>query len=152
MDLSLITVADFKAFFRRDFPYLPAGLSTSDCANQEYVHDSDITKAFTEAQFSLNQALFDNDTEIEFAYFYLSAHCLVMDLRAGFQGINGMPAFLINSRTVGDVTEAYTVRDAFGTDPRIALYMSTSYGYKYFQLVAPRLVGNMISTAGATQP
>lgn len=151
MDLSTITVSDFKAFFRRDFPYLPAD-SDSYCDADKYVIDEDISKAYLEAQSVFNQGLFGTDESIRLAYYYLTAHYLVNDLRAASAGIDGTGSMLLNARTVGNVSESYTIPQAYVDNPLLAFFTSSSYGNKYLSLVLPNLVGNVGIACGWTQP
>ncbi len=190
MDLNAITVSDFKAQFRRDFPYLPSynpeklynagvrvyyadsdlfyecssngtqGIDPTDATKWQqvaddldnYVLDEDISKAFAEAQFNLNQGLFSSDANIKIAYLYLTAHYLANDLKtalAGFMGAGGMP---ITNRSVGNVSESYGIPKAYLESPQLSFYTSSGYGLKYLSFVLPLLVGNMSAVGGATLP
>lgn len=194
MDLDTITVADFKAYFRRDFPYLPTYDDTKlynagarvyfpdtelfyDCTENgttdippdyvptppaespwtivaddidNYILDEDITKAFGEAQFNLNQSLFDSDAQIRIGYYYLTAMYLVHDIRAGQRGISAAPAFNVTSRSVGNVSESYGIPEAYLQNPIFQIYTQSPYGLKYLSLVLPYLVGNIGAVCGAT--
>lgn len=151
MDLNTITPVDFKAQFVRDFPYAIDG--TSPQINPDYVYDSDITRAFAEAQIVFNQGLFGSDAQIKLAYLYVTAHYLVLDLRAAQAGISGAGGlFPVSSRSVGNVSESYAVPDAYTNDPNLAIYAQTNYGMKYLSMVLPKLVGNMVGVFGGTTP
>lgn len=191
MDLSTITVSDFKSFFYRDFPYLPVydpaqlynagtrvyypttllfylclvngtqGVTPGTNPNDwsiisddinNYVQDSDITKAFAEAQILLNQALFGSDTNIRIGYLYLTAHYLCNDLKAAGGGIGAATQFLLNSRTVGSVSESYSIPQAYLDNPSFAFYTNSAYGMKYLSLVLPNLVGNVVAVIGGAHP
>lgn len=143
MDVSEITVADFKAHFVRDFSYG----STSDT-----VMDADISKAFTEASVNFNTALFSTDDQIKMAFLYLAAHYLVSDLQNAVAGLNQNSPNIVASRSVGSVSESYAIPEAYLKDPTIAYLSKTGYGQKYLSLVLPALVGNVASVAGWTQP
>ena len=59
------TVAQFKSYFVRDFPYAPA----SDAANSEYILDADITKAIAEAGAKFNPGLgYGEDSAVTMAF------------------------------------------------------------------------------------
>lgn len=149
LDLSTITVADFKSFFPRDFPYS----AVYDPNNPNYVTDNDITKAFAEAQISLNQALFTSDANIRIGYYYLTAHYLVNDLRTAAQGAGpGGADFPVSGRTVGSVSEQYAIPEAYTADPLLSFFTQTRYGMKYLALVLPKLVGNIGVVCGTTTP
>lgn len=187
MDLTTITVDDFKNNFFRDFPYLniwnsvstyntdnEVYYSTTDlfykCLNDSvtsvpttsadweritdsiynYVLNSGITKAFSEAQINFNQSLFANDAQITLAYLYLTAHFLVLDLRRSSQGINSMGEYTVQSQSVGSVNESLYIPDKIANNPLLQLYTKTGYGMKYLNLIMPRLVGNVRYVVGAT--
>lgn len=151
MDLSLITASDFKAFFRRDFPYLPSD-STSYCDEDKYVLDADINKAFLEARSVFNQSLYGDDDSIRVAYYYLTAHYLANDMKAAAAGIDGAGNFPVSSRTVGSVSETYDIPQAYKDNPQLAFFTGSSYGMKYLSLTLPNLVGNIGVVSGWTNP
>lgn len=155
MDLSTITVADFKAKFYRDFEYatVPSGVEQA-IPNPDFVQDQDITNAFQDAQYALNQALFGTDANITLAYLYLTAHFLCQAISSAEGGINGgsAGAFPVASRSVGSVSESYQIPDAYKDSPVLAGYAQTSYGIRYLQMILPKLVGNMTAVYGGTNP
>lgn len=137
MDLTTITVADFRTQFPIDFHTIP---------------DAVIVGAFLEAQVILNQALFSSDPQIKMAYLYLTAHYLCLDVRASAAGVNGMGDFPVSSRTVGSVSESYDIPKYYQESPILAQYTQTKYGMKYLSFVLPQLVGNMAAVCGGTNP
>jgi hypothetical protein len=148
LDLSTITVTDFKSFFSRDFSYAQA----FDPDNTSFVTDDDINKAFSEAKIGLNQGLFSSDDNIRIGYLYLTAHYLVNDLKTALQGIGGVADMPLSGRTVGSVSETYSIPKAYTDDPILAFYTQSRYGMKYLSLVLPSIVGNVGVVAGATVP
>lgn len=153
MDLDTITVADFKTYFRRDFPYATEPASSEVCSNLDsYVFDFDIEKAFGEAKTILNQGLFSDDDSIRIAYLYLSAHYLVVDLRAAQGGVDSSGSFPVSSRSVGSVSESYQIPDAYAQNAQYAFFTTSGYGMKFLSLVIPRLAGNVVAVAGWTHP
>ncbi len=137
------TVSDFKMHFTRDFPYGTANNT---------VLDSDISKAIAEAGVNFNEALFSDQNTYSIAYLYLTAHYLVMDLRASTQGIAGDFPWLTNSKSVGSVSEGLAIPDFMLQNPMLSHFGKTYYGVKYLSLVFPRIVAPMFSTPGGTQP
>lgn len=117
-----------------------------------YILDEDITKAFSESQMLLNQGLFGSDAQIKIGYLYLSAHYLSNDIRTALQGVQSIGAQIMNSRTVGSVTESYTIPQAYIDDPILAFYTTTGYGMKYLSLVLPGTRGNVGVVQGWTNP
>lgn len=190
MDLSTITVADFKSLFSRDFPYLPVwqasptfyntGAIVYYATNQlfykaksngvtsvptttadwdlyaddvnNYVSDTDIQRAFMEAEIVFNQALFGTDAQIKLGYLYVTAHYLVNDLRTALSGVGSTGEFAVESRSVGNVSESYSIPQAYLDSPIYAFYGKSGYGMKYLSMILPKLVGNVVGVCGATHP
>lgn len=134
---------DFKAHFTRDFPY---------GTQNNTVLDSDINKAIAEAGLNFNEALFSDQNSYSIAYLYLSAHYLVMDLRASTQGIAGDFPWLSNSKSVGSVSEGLAIPEFMLLNPMLSHFGKTYYGVKYLSIIFPRIVGPVLSTPGATKP
>lgn len=188
MDLSTITVSDFKVLFRRDFPFLPSydatkiynlndrsyynglfyeakadGLTNilpSVAASwnkvpdnaDDYIQDADITQVFVEAGSMLNQGLFNSDGMVKVGFLYLSAHLLATNIKNASSGVMSVAGQPVNSKSVGGVTESYTIPQAYIDDPVLSAYTSTGYGMKYLSLVLPALRGNVGVVAGWTNP
>lgn len=186
VDLTTITVDDFKTQFARDFPYLPVwvagsynqgeevyyevtrlfyrarsnGVTSTPDTNADweqiddnvinYVQDSDITRAFGEAQISFNQALFGLDAEIRLAYLYMTAHYLVNDLKTARAGAQSTGDHTVASRSVGNVSESYAIPEAFTKNPIFTFYTKSGYGLKYLNLIFPKIKGNVVSVQGGT--
>lgn len=138
------SVADFKAFFSRDFPY-GTDPNTS-------ILDSDITKAFTFTNVNMNQGLFGDQGSYSIGYNLLSAHYLVMNLRSSSQGINGQFAFLEQSKSVGSVSQSFAIPQRVLDNPDWAVLMKTNYGAQFLQLVLPQLGGQVFISYGSTRP
>ena len=138
------SVADFKAYFFRDFPY---GLDPD-----ENVLDVDISKAFQMTNINMNQGLFADQGSYNVGYLLLSAHYLVMNLRASSQGINGQFSFLENSKSVGSVSQSFQIPDRVMANPDWAVLFKTNYGAAFMQLVLPQLAGQIYISYGSTRP
>lgn len=138
------SVADFKEFFSRDFPYG----SDPDTS----VLDSDITKAFTMTNVNLNQDLFGDQGTYNIAYYLLSAHYLVTNLQASSQGINGQFNFSEAGKSVGNVSQQFSIPQRLLDNPYFSFLMKTNYGAQYLQLVLPQLSGQMFIARGSTRP
>lgn len=144
MAFTLPTVADFKAQFVRDFPYAPAG----DATNADYVMDADIALALTQANLSFNDNLFGDVASSVFLY--LAAFYLVENLKNAAKGIAAQATFILNSNSVGSVSQSFTIPDRFTKDPILAQYTRNAYGMQYLTLALPYLVGNVQVIAGTT--
>lgn len=138
------TVNTFKEYFYRDFPY-GSDMNTS-------VLDKDIEKAFGQANVNINEALFSSQTDFSIGYLLLSAHFLVVDLRMSSQGISGAYSWLVASKSVGSVSESFSIPQRILDNPEFAQLAQTNYGAKYLQLLLPRLSGQMFSVHGSTRP
>lgn len=138
---SNVTVLQFQQFFSRDFPF-----GTDPNVS---VLDADITKAFTFTNMQINQGLFANQGAYTVGYQLLSAHYLVMNLRASSQGINGQFAFLESSKGVGGVSSSFAIPQRVLDNPDWSVLMKTNYGAQYIQLVLPSLCGQMYAVAGS---
>ena len=114
------------------------------------VSDLDISHAYAEACITFNDTLFIADDEIVLGYLYASAHYLVNDLNAG--GVSSSAGGLVNSRSVGNVSESYSIPTWILDNPIFGFYAKTSYGSKYLNMILPRLVGNFGTVEGATTP
>ncbi len=138
------SVADFKSFFSRDFPY---GTDPSVA-----ILDGDIGKAFQFVNINVNQALFSDQGSYNIGYLLLSAHYLVMNLRASSQGINGQFAFLESAKSVGSVSQSFAIPQRVLDNPDWAVLMKTNYGAQFLQLILPQLGGNTFISYGRTLP
>lgn len=139
-----VTIAEFKAWFFRDFPF------SSDIA--QGITDSDIQKAFAEANMNFNSTLWDTEENKKLGFLYLSAHYLVIDLQNSSQGINGRYEGIMSSKSVGSVSVGYTIPDWVMASPIYSLLAQSRYGMKYLSLIIPLLVGNISVVKGATHP
>lgn len=138
------SVADFKAYFRRDFPY---GVGIGD-----FVEDEDIVKAMQSTNATINQTLFLKQASYTLAYMDLSAHFLVTQLRASSQGINGQYSFLQTGRSAGPTSESSQLPQQILDDPNWSMYCKTNYGASYVFQILPRVRGAMFSAHGHTKP
>lgn len=137
------TIADFKAQFGRDFPY---GTDPST------VMDSDINSALALMIGNINPDLFVNQAAFSSAALQLSAHYLVMNLRASAQGIAGQANWLQVGKSVGPVSESFQVPQYILDNPVLSQYSKTNYGMMYLNQVLPLLTGQMFSVCGRTNP
>jgi len=154
MDLSTITIADFKAKFYRDFTYNNQNQSPPNApVPYDVVQDIDITNAFSDAQEVLNQCLFADGNGITIGYLLLTAHFLALAIKSSDSGINGGGGtFPVQSRSVGSVSESYMIPDAYKDSPVLSGYTSTSYGMRYLNMVLPYIIGNVVPVVGGVQP
>ncbi len=144
MAFNFPSIADFKARFNRDFPYGNADLTT--------VQDNDITVAMQDALAFCNQGLFADQNAFNLGFLLLSAHYLVMNLRASTQGLNGNYPFLLQSKGVGSVSSSAAISQRLLDNPIFADFSKTNYGHKYLMLILPNLTGAMFTVCRSTEP
>lgn len=135
---------DFKQHFFRDFPF-------GDESDLDYVGDRDISKAIKEAKVNINQDLFADQCEFELGFLYLTAHYLVMDLRASSQGLSGQYSWLQQSKSVGSVSESFGIPQKILDNPIFAMLSKTNYGAKYLSLILPKMTGAVFAICGDTR-
>src|ERR1700733_14959368 len=138
------SVTDFQNQFVRDFPY------GTDPENN--VLNSDITNAFNFTNFNINQALFQNQAQYPLGYLLLSAHYLVLNMRASSQGINGQYNFLEQSKGVGALNSSFAIPQRILDNPYWSMLTKTNYGSEYLQLLLPQLAGQMMNAFGTVLP
>lgn len=138
------TVADFKTYFTRDFPF-GADPATS-------ILDSDISRAIDEADASINQDLFASQSIFNTAFLLLTAHMMVTNIQASSQGVSGQFEWLTSSKGVGSVSIGQAIPSAILENPSFAWLTKTNYGAKYLIMVYPMLSGQMFSTPGGVNP
>lgn len=138
------TIQNFQTQFFRDFPY---GTDPNVA-----VLDQDILIAFNQVDFTINQNLWPSQSAYSLGYLLLAAHFLVLNLRAASQGLNGQYNWAQNSKSVGSVSESFTIPQRLIDNPDFMAYTKTNYGAQYINLLWPYLCGQMFAVAGRTKP
>lgn len=113
-----------------------------------YTQDSDITNAMAEASVNFNEGLFDTVETQKLMFLYLTAFYLTMDFQNALSPSGAVG--LIASKSVGSVSEGYSVPQWVLNKPQYSIYARNGYGIKYLNLLMPYLVGNIILAKGAT--
>ena len=117
-----------------------------------YVLDEDITKAMGEMSAMLPIERFKSDATLRLGQLYLTAHCLVNDLRTSNGGLTSQFPFPLQSKSVGSISQSYGIPRRFLDREIYSFYITSGYGLKYLALVLPRMVGNIQVAMGATTP
>ncbi len=138
------SIADFQTYFVRDFPF------GTDIETQ--ILDADVAKAFTLTNVNINPGLFANQASYTVGYQLMSAHYLVLNLRASSQGINGQFNFLQAGKGVGAVNESFSIPQRILDNPYWSMLTKTNYGAQFLQLVLPQLTGQVLIAHGSTRP
>ena len=130
--------------------YITVGGDNSD---NEKVTDYDLARAFTAVEgFNTSPGLFSNQAAYTYALNLLAAHYLCQTLQAGGTGLHGKAEWLTQSKTVGNVTEAYSIPPRILNSPYLAKLSKTTYGAQFLELVSPQLIGNIHAFHGITHP
>lgn len=144
------TIAGFKVQFDRDFKY---------GKGMDVVRDTDIQRGLNEAAALFNAALWDS-TELVIAYYYATAHFIVLDVQAA-GGLSGIPlgigtdnrnSGVISSKSAGQLAVQYGVPQNLIENPVLGQFMETAYGRRYLQMMAPRLIAGAITVSGPRDP
>jgi len=135
-------VGDFKNFFVRDFPY------GTDPATS--IIDQDIENAFLEADLNVNTAFFETQAAYNLGYLLMSAHFLVISIRASSQGISGQYSWLQTNKSVGSVSEGMQIPPSILNNPALAMLSKTNYGARYLMIILPKMVGQIFTVCGKT--
>jgi hypothetical protein len=106
----------------------------------------DIEKAYDQSCTIFNETLFDNDTELQIAYFYLTAHFLVMDGKMGGSKSDGNK---VTNKSVGNVSIGYTTATWIANNDQFGFLSQTKYGQKYLAMLQGRNVGKVLTVEGA---
>lgn len=144
MPYTPVTIADFKSFFVRDFPY---GTDPNLA-----ILDSDIQKALDAAGDVFNEALWSSQQQFNRAKLNLAAHYLVKSIRASSSGLAAQYAGNTQNKSVGNVSEAYVMPPKVQNNAFLSELYTTPYGALYVQMIWPKLVGNVMTVCGRTTP
>lgn len=140
------SVADFMAFFNREFPYPPAGILPNP---NDYVQPADITKAISMALVNFNSGLFGSFSQITTVFLYLAAFYLTENLKIAQKGIAAQVNFPTVSAGVGGVNQSFQVPDKVTKSPFLFQYTANAFGMVYLSFALPQTVGNVgIVTSG----
>lgn len=140
------SIAEFKAFFARDFNYAPS----TDPNNLDYIIDGDITKAINEGEINFNTSLYGTDAQVTNVFMYLAAFFLVFNIQNSMKGITSQSRFPISSNSVGGVSISFQLPERYAKDPILSMYTQNGYGMKYLALSLPFLSGNVNLIEGTT--
>ena len=112
-----------------------------------YTQDSDILEAFEEAKVNFNEGLFPDDATRLKIFLFLVAHYLTVDFNIAL-GVNQIG--ILTSKSVGSVSEGYSIPAWLLNNPALSMYASTGYGIKYCSLIKPYITGNFFIVKGRT--
>lgn len=149
MSYTVPTVADFKAYFDRDFVY---GEDDPDQPKVRKVRDKDITAAMQQASLYLAVDLVSSQDQYTIWFLFLTAHFLVVAAQATASGAFGQFAWLQQSKSAGDVSESFAIPEFIKRNPFLAALCTTKYGARYVMFVAPYLIGNVGLSFGESTP
>lgn len=145
------SVADFKAFFVRDWVY---GTGT------EFVMDSDIQRGIDSAMPLFNAELWTT-SEIKLAFLYAAAYFMVASVQAAgglsairqSLGTKNRGGAAIGSATAGSLSVNYVgLERQVEKWPSLAFFLRNDYGCFYLQMLLPRLAGAVAVVDGPRDP
>ena len=110
-----------------------------------YTQDSDILEAINEAFVNFNEGLFPDEATAKLVFLFLVAHYLTVDFRIA---LGNLQVGITTSKSVGSVSESYTVPQWLLNNAALSAYATTPYGIKYASLIRPYLVGNFFIVKG----
>lgn len=138
------SIQDFKNQFYRDFPY-----GTDPAVS---VLDIDISNAINFAAYQVNQELFSDQTSFSIGYLLMTAHQMVLNLRASSQGLNGQYNWAQTQKAAAGVSESFQLPQRIIDNPELMMLTKTNYGAQYLQMILPLLTGQMFAVCGTTRP
>ena len=112
-----------------------------------YTQDGDILEAFEEAKINFNEGLFADDSMALKAFLFLAAYYLTMDF---MNALGNNQIGILTSKSVGSVSEGYSIPGWLLNNPMLSMYASNGYGIKYATLIKPYLTGNFFIVKGHT--
>ena len=110
-----------------------------------YTQDADILEAVAEANVNFNEGLFSDEATKKLVFLFLVAHYLTLDFNIAL-GVAQIG--LTTSKSVGSVSESYSLPNWLINNPALSSYATTPYGIKYASLIRPYLVGNVFVVKG----
>ena len=118
----------------------------------KYVRDKDIQRAITDTKENINRALFTKQSQFTASFLNLTAHYLIMNLRASSQGVDGEFDWLLTNKGVGSVSAGFHIPTYLADNPVYSFYCKTPYGVRYIVSVYGMTKGQIFTVAGATLP
>lgn len=115
-----------------------------------YITDTDIEKAMTQARVSCNPSFGDTCQEKTNIFLHLVAYYLVIDIKNSSSGINSSFLGTLASKSVGDVSESYAIPQWMTTDPMYSIYGQNGYGLKYLSLITPYMSCTILFSRGSS--
>ena len=141
---------DFYKCIKQSIGNLPTNSSYWVIYNDSvlnYTQDSDILNAYNEAKVNFNESLFGDEATALMVFLYLAAHYLTIDFNNAIGATN---IGITTSKSVGSVSEGYTIPPYITNNPALSAYATTGYGIKYGTLLYPYLIGNIMLFKGRT--
>jgi hypothetical protein len=130
-----------------ELPTVTTAWNTYSDSVLNYTQDSDILTAFLEADVNFNMSLFPTIEVQNLIFLYLVAFYLTLDFKNASGATQvGIPT----SKSVGSVSEGYTIPQWALNNPMLSFYAQNGYGLKYLSLIRPYLIGNVMLFNGAT--
>lgn len=116
----------------------------------DYVTDSDIERAMSQAYLNRNYRFGSTDEERINIYLHLIAFYLVMDMQNASAGVGSGYMGLVASRSVDGVSESYNFPQWLLNSPVYGIFASNGFGMKYLSLILPYICCPILFSPGRT--
>lgn len=148
----IVYYSDAALFYKakKDTTALPTVTTDWELYNDSvlnYTQDSDILEAINEAFVNFNEGLFKDEATAKLVFLYLAAHYLTLDFNIA---LGNAQIGITTSKSVGSVSESYSIPNWLLNNPALSTYANTPYGIKYASLIRPYLIGNFFIAKGRT--
>ena len=117
---------------------------------KNYVLDTDVADAIIQADMTINTNL--SPGLIEIAHKYLSAHILCDSISMSRTGLQSQYNGIVASKSVGSVSESFSIPEKMLKVPTFAWLNTTKYGNKYISLIYPYIIGGVGIAFGGSTP
>jgi hypothetical protein len=114
----------------------------------DYVTDTDIMKAYTQALANSNSRFGKDCSEKIMIFLHLMAFYLVVDMQNAAIGLGSSYSGLVASKSVDGVSESYNFPTWMTESPMYSLFSSNGYGLKYLSLILPYLACPILFSRG----
>lgn len=118
----------------------------------DYVSDDDIEKAIEQASVLIPYQKIVNEKALRLCELWLTAHCLVHDIRTSNGGLSSRYDFPLASKSVGSISQSYGIPRRYLDSEAFSFYITSGYGMKYLALALPYCIGTVRVAMGRTTP
>lgn len=118
----------------------------------DYISDEDVEKAIEQASVLIPYQKIRDERTLRLCELWLTAHCLVHDIRTSNSGLGSRYDFPLQSKSVGSISQSYGIPRRFLDSEAFSFYITSGYGMKYLALALPYCIGTVRVAFGRTTP